>query len=193
MSSSGDRFRVAFDNSMRRGASMESLKAAAVDGRLSDWTVALTACVEDACRGMEWIACAKGHAGKALPEGRNEYLTLDLTAFDARRNGWRLPEAAFELENSRSQRRIAYCFWKLLAVNVPLRVLFCYRKDFSECAGFLAGLRGELLQSLSHRELASIAGETLLCIGSRGDPEAFPAGFFRWWRMNPNTTTFESL
>jgi len=193
MSEPGDRFRSAFGGALRGGASASALKAAALDARLVDWTTALTAMVVETCASAGWIPCAKGHAGTALPEGRHEYLTLDLTAFSSERTGWRLPEAAIELENSRSVRRIAYCLWKLLAGNARIRVLFCYRSEITECSALLGELKKTLLQSLSFEELRSISGDTYLCIGTRGDAETFPAGFFRWWRINPNTTNFEAI
>ena len=85
------------------------LRTAALQGNLREWTQALTGVTVAACQDMGWLAAAKGHPLTHLPEAREEYLTLDVTAFDSAASPqvWPFPVAIFELENSPNDARIA--------------------------------------------------------------------------------------
>ncbi|NUM48338.1 MAG: hypothetical protein HUU38_26825, partial [Anaerolineales bacterium] len=115
----------------------EPLRIAALHGQLRDWTQALTGVVVATCQDMGWLAAAKGHPLPHLPEVREEYLTLDVTAFDptpTQPQVWPFPIAIFELENSPNDARIAYSLWKVLCVRAALRVVFCYRRHSEQAA-----------------------------------------------------------
>jgi hypothetical protein len=84
------------------------LKDAAIRGQLGKWTTALTEVVCSTCEAMNWKAAAKGNRSTLLPEAREEYLALDVVAFEsAGDRRWRFPVAAIELENSRADDRVA--------------------------------------------------------------------------------------
>jgi len=187
------RFHEAFHRSLKRSDVGAKLKAAAIDRRMADWTEAMTNLVVELCRELDWICCAKWNPNAALPKVQNEYLTLDVTAFTAGRQGWQLPVAALELENNASKGRIAYCLWKLLSVSVGFRCLFCYREKPELSAALLSYLQENVVQALTPEERENVRGRTLVCIGTRADAENFPFGFFRWWRLNLNTCNFEVL
>lgn len=187
------RFREAFHQSLQGSEVGAKLKTAALERKMAAWTEGLTNLVVEICRELDWTCCAKWNANPALPAGRHEYLTLDVTAFATARKGWQLPVAALELENDASKARIAYCLWKLLSVSVGFRCLFCYREKPTQTADLLTYLREQLVASLTAAERDAVRGQTLVCVGTRSDAENFPFGFFRWWRLNLNTCSFEVL
>ena len=186
-------FCAAFHKAVREQASSTALQAAAVERRMATWTEVMTNVVVATCREMSWVCCAKWNPNKALPQVQKEYLTLDVTAFPATRMGWQLPCAAMELENNASKAKIAYCLWKLCAVSVQFRCLFCYRETAEEYAALLAYLRDTVLRVFTVEECTSLRGPLLLCVGTRADASSFPHGFFRWWRINLNTCSFEVI
>ena len=117
---------------VQRHESSTLLKDAAIRGQLGKWTTALTGVVCSTCESMGWKAAAKGNRSTLLPVAREEYLALDVVAFDAvgdRR--WRFPIAAIELENSSEDDRVADSL-KNLCTRAELRIVFCYRKDAAE-------------------------------------------------------------
>src|SRR5437899_1887450 len=81
------------------------LKEAALQERLGDWTKQLTGVVVQSSRGLGWSAAAKGFALDLLPQVGEEYLGVDVMAFEvpheAAGGRWTFPVAVFELENSR--------------------------------------------------------------------------------------------
>lgn len=186
-------FCAAFHTAVREQASSTALQAAAIERRMAAWTEVMTNVVVATCREMNWVCCAKWNPNKALPQVQKEYLTLDVTAFPSSRTGWQLPIAAMELENNASKAKIAYCLWKICAVSVQFRCLFCYRETAEEYAALLAYLRDTVLRAFSSQERASLHGPLLLCVGTRADASSFPHGFFRWWRINLNTCSFEVI
>ena len=100
---------------------------------LTEWTRALTTIVVGSCEAMAWKGVAKGHKSTILPVPRQEFLGLDVVAFEpAGERRWRFPVAVFELENSTADDRVAYSLWKVLCVRSQLRVVFCYRQDSGE-------------------------------------------------------------
>lgn len=186
-------FREAFHHCLRSETAGAQLRDAAINRRMADWTEALTNLVVESCRVQGWTACARWNPNEVLPQVQKEYLTLDVTAFPTTRKGWQPPLAAIELENNASKQKIAYCLWKLLSVNAGFRSLFCYREKTEEAAELLRYLRKEVVQAFTSEERGHIRGPTLICIGTRGDAETFPHGFFRWWRVNFNTSNFEVI
>ena len=101
-------------------------------------------------------------------------------AFDAPAPGgrWRLPLAVFELENQRSDHRVAYSLWKVLCLRVDLRVVFAFRRDWDESPNSVDAVCRDVVGNLSPLERMSLAGETVLAFGNRGDGETFPWGYF---------------
>jgi hypothetical protein len=186
-------FREAFHECLREEKAGTRLKDAAINRRMAEWTEALTNLVVETCRALKWTACARWNPNDVLPQVQKEYFTLDVTAFSSSRKGWQPPLAAMELENNASKPKIAYCLWKLLGVNVGFRCLFCYREQADDAAELLRYLRQEVVQSFTPEERGFVRGQTVICIGTRGDAETFPYGFFRWWRLNFNTSNFEVI
>jgi len=112
---------------VQRHEASAPLRDAAVRGQLGRWTTSLTRVVVSTCEGVGWKAAAKGHRSDLLPVPREEYLALDVAAFEpAGDRRWRFPIAVFELENSRADDPVAYSLWKVLCVRAALRVVFCY-------------------------------------------------------------------
>ncbi len=103
----------------------EPLKAASIEGRLSDWTRQLTTAVVQACEKTGRLAAAKGHRLALLPKVGQKYLGLDVMAFAS-----------------------------------PSRI-------------------------------AAVGGGTLVLLGSRGEGDTFPHGFFKVWRLDPGVTFFK--
>lgn len=186
----GDRWQAAFRETLRDREAAEALRDASLAGRLADWTSLLTALTVRACEGLGWQASAKGHQQELLPEGKFEYLSLDVMAFAEGTMRWRYPVAAMELENSRRDDRVAYSLWKVLCVRAQLRVVFCYRADMDEGTALVRHLEREVVGALTVPQRLALEGETLVVVGSRGKAETFPNGFFRWWWLEPNTGTF---
>ena len=183
-------WRISFDELLRRPEKAEPLKEASLEGRLGDWTAHLTGLVVESCQSLGWETAAKKHKLESLPISGQEYLSLDAIAFAAGDKGWRFPLAVFELENSRSDKRIAYSLWKVLNVLSPLRVVFCYRPDPMGGSDLMGFLRREVVEAIPLEERSRYSGRTLVIVGSRGDSATFPYGFFKWWKLDLNTATF---
>lgn len=172
----------------------EPLRIAALHGQLRDWTQALTGVVVATCQDMGWLAAAKGHPLPHLPEVREEYLTLDVTAFDptpTQPQVWPFPIAIFELENSPNDARIAYSLWKVLCVRAALRVVFCYRRHSEQAAPLVRTLTEQVIHPMPLPVRTTLEGDTLLVLGRRDESDTFPWGFFRWWQLNTNTGQFD--
>jgi len=184
-------WRDAFFEGLQTHKTSQPLREATLAGRLGDWTASLTGAVVQSCKDLGWAAAARGHLADVLPVPRNEYLALDVMAFQpATGNRWPLPVAAFELENSPDNDRVAYALWKLLCIRVPLRVLFAYRRESPEGAMLAGHLADNVVGSFSIAERMQLAGETLLLIGSRAEGETFPYGYFKEWLLDTNTGRF---
>lgn len=174
---------------LRQNEVATALRGAALRG---DWTTAMTSAVVRTCQLVGWQASAKGHPLKLQPIEHGEYLALDVTAFRAGKGRWHFPLAVFELENGDNDR-IAYSLWKVMCVQASLRAVICYRRHGEEISPLVRFLHEDLIAPMSIAERQQIVGETLLIIGNRDEIEAFPSGFFKWWRLNPQLGTFEIL
>ena len=167
------------------------LRDAAIRGQLGKWTTALTGVVCSTCEAMGWKAAAKGSRSTLLPEARQEYLALDVVAFEpAGDRRWRFPIAAIELENSREDDRVAYSLWKVLCTRAELRIVFCYRKDSAEATTLVRHLSEQVAQSMGIQERTRIGGEVMLIVGSMSESATFPYGFFKEWRFDMNLGRF---
>jgi hypothetical protein len=166
------------------------LKEAALNEHLGDWTKGLTRVVVATCETMGWKASAQRHKLNLLPVARSEYLGLDVTAFPDGDRHWRFPVAVVELENSKNDDVIAYSLWKVLSVRAKLRVVCCYRKSWTEAPALLRFLKQEVIDSLGIRGRSKLEGETVVIVGSRGDSDTFPYGFFKFWGLDRNTGSF---
>lgn len=186
-----ERWFAKFVETVRRHEASTALREAALEARASQWTRALTAVVVGTCEAMEWKGAAKGHRSSLLPVSRQEYLGLDVIAFDlAGDRRWRFPVAVFELENSGGDDRVAYSLWKVLCVRAQLRVVFCYRRDEGEGARLVRHLSTEVAKAMELSERAALVGETLVVVGSRNESKTFPYGFFKDWVFDTNTGRF---
>jgi len=168
-----------------------SLREAATEGRLKPWTQALTDIVVSTFSPLGWQGASKGHCSTFLPVARQEYLALDVVAFEKRdQTRWQFPTAVFELENSKSDDLVAYSLWKVLSVRAGLRVVFCYRRDAEAGVQLVRDLATEVVGSLSIPSRTAVGGETLVVVGSRAEIGTFPYGFFKDWLLNVNTGKF---
>jgi hypothetical protein len=147
--------------------------------------------VVSSCGELGWAAAARGHRLEQLPKPAQEYLALDVTAFEADVEGWAFPIAVFELENDPS--RLAFSLWKVLAVAAPLRVAVGYAQNQENGASIVEQLRLEVVQAIKPVQLAQLSGEVFVVIGSRGDATTFPYGFFKWWGLNQRVGQFELI
>jgi hypothetical protein len=180
-----------FMDIVQRHESSTHLKDAAIRGQLGKWTTALTSVVCSTCEAMEWKAAAKGNRSTLLPVARQEYLALDVVAFEpAGDRRWRFPIAAIELENSSEDDRVAYSLWKVLCIRAELRIVFCYRKDAAEGSTLVRHLSEQVGQAMGIQERTRIGGETMLIVGSRNESGTFPYGFFKEWRFDMNLGRF---
>ena len=168
-----------------------ALQEAAQKARLTDWTRALTGVVIGSCEAMGWKGAAKGHRSTLLPVPRQEFLGLDVVAFEpSGQRRWRFPVAVFELENSTADDRVAYSLWKVLCVRSQLRVVFCYRQDWTDGSQLVRHLSGEVAKAMEISERAALTGQTLLVVGSRDEKRTFPYGFFKDWLFDANVGRF---
>src|SRR5581483_10126307 len=143
------------------------------------------------CVAVGWEASAKGHTSKLLPVPRSEYLALDVVAFEASGDHrWRFPTAAFELENSSDDDRVAYSLWKVLCVRARLRVLFCYRRSPEIGNALVRHLSEQVAHAMELQDRAALSGDTLLVVGSRSESATFPYGFFKNWLFDTNIGKF---
>lgn len=171
------------------------LKAASLAEDLRTWTACLTSAVVASCRRMGWFAAAKGYRLAELPQAGQEYLSIDVMAFGGNESAgrWRLPTAAFELENHRTDDRVAYSLWKVLCIRAPLRVVFAFRREWEEGRKTVDTVCHDVIGSLSPEEKSHIVGDTAIVIGNRGEGETFPYGYFKFWLLDPNVGKFEKV
>src|SRR6266700_1943049 len=91
-----------FMETVQRHESSAALREASIRGQLGKWTTALTGVVCSTCEAMSWKAAAKGNRSHLLPVSGEEYLALDVVAFEpAGDRRWRFPVAVIYLESSR--------------------------------------------------------------------------------------------
>jgi hypothetical protein len=186
----------AFWQIAQRRPGADRLRDAALAGRLGDWTQSLTGVVVAACEVLGWQASAKWHPLDLLPMqpgGRSEYLALDVMAFPPGARRWQFPVAVFEMENSRTDDRIAYSLWKVICVRAELRAVFCYRRSPDQSAPLVRFLQNEVVKAMPLADRIKLGGETLVVVGSRDESELFPYEFFRWWRLDVNIGAFEAV
>jgi hypothetical protein len=185
------RWYAKFLETVRDHQNSTALRDAALAAQLAKWTSALTRIVVNTCEALDWKGVAKGHRSAILPIPLQEYLGLDIVAFErAGDRRWRFPIAVFELENSVTDDRVAYSLWKVLCVRAQLRVVFCYRPDATEGARLVRHLSSEFAKAMDVPERTVLRGETLVVIGSRDEMRAFPYGFFKDWLFDPNVARF---
>ncbi len=171
------------------------LKDAAISVALMDWTAQLTASVVRSCEALGWCAAAKGHTSHRLPKAGQEFLALDVMAFPGKGEAdlparWPLPITAVELENSVRDERVAYSLWKVLCVKADLRIVFAYRPDWDKARQIVTMLEGEVIGSLTIAQRDTLGGQTILVLGSRGEGETFPWGYFKFWKLDANLGRF---
>ena len=188
-------WRDAFLNVVQDPATAAPLKGASLTEDLKSWTACLTSAVVGSCRQIGWPAAARGHRLAELPQAGQEYLSIDVMALPEATGSsrWRLPIAVFELENHRTDDRVAYSLWKVLCVRAPLRVVFAFRRDWGASRQTVDAVCRDVVGSLSPVERAELTGETVLVIGNRGEGETFPWGYFKFWLLDPNLGRFEKV
>lgn len=188
------RWFAGFMETVRRHPTAPVLQEAAQQARLAEWTRALTAIVVGSCEAMGWKGAAKGHRSTLLPVPRQEFLGLDVVAFQpSGQQRWRFPMAVFELENSSADDRVAYSLWKVLCIRSQLRVVFCYRQDWADGSRLVRHLSGEVAKAMEISERTALTGETLLVVGSRDEKKTFPYGFFKDWLFDANVGRFSRV
>ncbi|MEK6260886.1 MAG: hypothetical protein AABP62_19980 [Planctomycetota bacterium] len=188
-------WREAFLQVVREPEFAVPLKESSLAEDLKTWTTCLTSCVVSSCRQLGWLAAAKGHCLNELPQAGQEYLSLDVMAFPAAPSSgrWRFPAAVFELENHRTDDRVAYSLWKVLCVQAPLRVVFAFRRDSDAGRSSVNAICEDVIGSLSVGDRSDLTGEIVLVIGNRGDGDTFPWGYFKFWKLDTNVGRFEKV
>ena len=187
-------WRRAFFKTIEGAQVREPLRAAALAGRLGEWTTYLTGAVVSSCESLGLRAAAKGHTLDLLPQSGQEYLGLDVTAFlpDGGRV-WPYPVAVFELENSASDDRVGYSMWKVACVHTVLAVVVAYRKSWPEAFELEATLERWAPEEFGPGWAHASESAILLALGSRDEGEGFPWGYFKFRIFNRNTRRFEKL
>ena len=160
---------------------------------MGQWTKLLTAAVVETCESMGWSGSARQHRLELLPIAQSEYLALDVMAFAEGERRWRFPAAVVELENSRSDDRIAYSLWKVLCVRADLRVVFCYRRKPEDGPALVRRLCDEVVRAMGLAGRVALEGETVVVVGSRDESEYFPYGFFKWWQLDAGMGRFSLI
>jgi hypothetical protein len=168
-----------------------SLKDAAQKGSLAKWTECITEAVIRTCRASGWQPVAKGCHGSFMPQQQQEYLGIDVMAFDEKNDKpWKFPVAVFELENSKEDNRVAYSLWKVLCIRSKLKVVICYRKNAEDGIKLVRSLKKNVIESLGIAGRTDTGGETMIVVGSRDETDTFPYGFFKEWYLDLNTGNF---
>jgi len=190
-----DSWRESFQEQLLNPAIAGTLKAASLNEDLKTWTTSLTAAVVESCRLQPWTAAAKGHLLDASPKPGQEYLNIDVMAFAPQTASfrWAFPVAVFELENSKTDTRIAYSRWKVLCVRASLRVVFAFRRDWESSRKTVDTVCGEVIGGMSIADRTNIDGETMIIVGNRGDGDSFPWGYFKCWRLDANLGRFNKI
>ena len=189
-------WRSAFGEQLQKSPTSEGLKAASLAEDLRTWTSELTSAIVRSCTALGWDAAGKRNACQRLPKAGQEYLGIDVMAFPASCDDgppWPMPLAAFELENSRDDDRVAYSLWKVLCLRVPLRVVFAYRPDWDQGRRLVGTACESVVGGMDHHERPAIGGQTLLVVGNRGEGQTFPWGYFKFWLLNANLGRFEKI
>ncbi len=171
------------------------LKEASLAEDLKTWTACLTSSVVESCKALGWLAAAKGHRLSELPQAGQEFLSLDVMAFQSEPSPkrWRFPVGVFELENDRTDDRVAYSLWKVLCVRAPLRVVFAFRRDWDASRSSVNAICADVIGSLSVGDRSALTGEIVVVIGNRGDGDTFPWGYFKFWKLDTNVGRFEKV
>ena len=188
------RWRDAFQDVVQEAEIAAPLKAASLAENLKAWTACLTAATVQSCQKLDLEAAARGHRLDILPQAGQEYLNIDVMAFSSAGYGggrWRLPLAAFELENHRTDDRVAYSLWKVICVRAELRIVFAFRRDWEASRRTVDAVCRDVIGGFSVADRSAIGGETALIIGNRGEGETFPWGYFKCWLLDANIGRFE--
>ena len=168
------------------------LRDASLAGDLRSWTASLTQAVVMSCQQMKWQAAGLAHPLDLLPKSGQEYLSLDVMGFDSASSSgrWPMPIAAFELENHKTDDRVAYSLWKLLCVQTKLRVVFAFRPDWDTGRESVRSIGKDVIESLSMQQLHDLAGDTAMIFGNRGSGSHFPDGFFKCYLLDKELKQF---
>lgn len=180
------RWHRAFRAAIRDAGLAPQLQAAADGSRLRPWTELLTEAVVRACAGLGWGCAAKRVGRGPLPVARDEYLGVDVLAFEPG-DEWRKPIAAFELENSPRDEMVAYALWKVCMIRIGLGCLVCYRRQQEGIGPLIGRLQDTVLKRLRPD------GEVLVIVGTRAAAETFPDGYFRAFRWRPEASALVPL
>ncbi len=187
----------AFLEVVQEPATAVPLKEASLRADRKAWTSLLTTAVVRSCEAIGLRAAGKGHRLDLLPQPQQEYLAIDVMAFPGiepeSECRWPLPVAAFELENAKKDDRVSYSLWKLLCVRAALRVLFAYRGDWEGVRDLVGTFQDDVIGGLTIEERTALRGDTVVVMGSRGEGDTFPWGYFKFWRLDTNLGRFEKL
>lgn len=189
-------WRDSFDNCVQQPEAAERLKTASLQSDLKTWTSESTAAVVRSCEAIGWVAAAKGSRCRRLPKVGQEFLGMDVMAFpsDAVSSPrWPLPLAVFELENSGSDDRVAYSLWKVLCMQAQLRVVFAYRPDWDQGRALVMSACDDVIGALRPEQRSAIDADVVMVVGSRGEGETFPWGYFKFWSLSQTLGRFEKI
>ncbi|MBP3959521.1 hypothetical protein J8F10_30115 [Gemmata sp. G18] len=184
----------AFLQHLQKPSVAAPLKDAATSGHLMDWTACLTGAVVRSCEALGWHAAGKGHPLDLLPQMGQEYLGIDAMAFVSASAGrWPFPLAAFELENSKADDRVAYSLWKVLCLRARFRVVFAYRPDWEQGRKLVHDVCADVIGTIPPDQRAALKGETVVAVGNRGEGATFPDGYFKFWMLDTNLGRFHKV
>ena len=186
-------WKASFSKVVQRHELSAPLREAALSQRLGRWTSLLTSAAVESFNTIGYKATAKGNKLSLLPLSRSEYLSLDVVVFPLAETRWTFPTAVVELENSKEDDKVAYSLWKVLCIRDALRVVFCYRADSEEGVRLVRHLRDDVVRVLDLEQRPRLSGDTVIVVGQKGEAESFPYSYFKWWRLNTNTTNFEPI
>lgn len=174
----------------------ERLKVASLQADMKSWTNESTTAIVKSCEATGWAAAAKWNPCRRLPKAGQEFLGVDVMAFPPEAENcprWPWPLAVFELENSASDDRVSYSLWKVLCVRAEMRVVFAYRPDWEQGRKLVAAVCDDVIGALKTEQQSAIDGQVVMVVGSRGEGETFPWGYFKFWVFNRNVGRFEKI
>jgi hypothetical protein len=191
-------WRDSFLECLQNGSVTDPLREAALHEQLAAWTSLLTGAVVQSCEECGWPAAAKGHQLALLPQRGQEYLGMDVMAFEPTSGErsdlprWPAPLAVFELENSPRDDRVAYSLWKVLSVRATLHVVMAYRRTWDLAIALPNHVASDVLPGV--RQTAETRqDEVVFVMGSRSDGGSFPWGYFKFWRLDHGVGRFAKL
>jgi hypothetical protein len=71
--------------------------------------------------------------------------------------------------------------------------VFAYRDDWRQARDLVHRLARDVVGAIPPSLVSELRGQTLLVVGSRGEGETFPWGYFKIWGLDANLGRFEKV